>query len=98
MNLAMIILILLARLSGGAHAQRKVDLGDGTFYYQLPVQQDVTLERGSKNFDGLEHLLTGLHKGYPIKRSLVQFQDLPSNIGCEVSMRSTPTPRSMDAL
>lgn len=94
----MIILVLLALLSGGAHAQLKVDLGDGTFYYQLPVKQDVTLERGNENLDGLEHLITGLHKGYPLKRSLVQFEDVPSNIGCKVSMWSTPTPRPRVAL
>ena len=45
--------------------------------YKLRVTQDVTLERGSVNFNSLEYLIVSKHPGYPNKRSLVQFEDLP---------------------
>lgn len=46
------------------------------FYTTLQVGQDVTLERGSTNFNYLKYLIVGKHPNYPLKRSLLQFQQL----------------------
>ena len=43
---------------------------------RLQVTQDVTLERGSTNFNYLNYLIVGTHPGYPLKRSLVRFHPL----------------------
>ncbi len=48
----------------------------GAFDIRLQVTQDVTLERGSTNFNYLQYLIVGTHPGYPLKRSLVQFHPL----------------------
>jgi len=47
--------------------------------YKLKVVEDVTLERGSRNFNYLKYLIVGLHPGYayPKKRSLLKFEDIP---------------------
>ena len=42
------------------------------------MKQDVTLERGTSNFNCLVYLIVSKHAGYPNERSLVQFEDLPS--------------------
>ena len=55
------------------------DTGAGKVH-KLSVTQDVTLERGSQNFNSLEYLIVSKHPEYPNKRSLVQFEDLPSSI------------------
>ena len=47
--------------------------------YKLNLTQDVTLERGSQNFNSLEYLIVSKIPMYPNKRSLVQFEDLPSS-------------------
>ena len=47
-----------------------------TFYTTLRVGQDVTLERGTTNFNYLKYLIVGTHPGFPLKRSLVRFQPL----------------------
>ena len=54
------------------------DTGAGKVH-KLSVTQDVTLERGSQNFNSLEYLIVSKHPEYPNKRSLVQFEDLPSS-------------------
>ena len=59
-----------------AHDVKMPDTGAGK-EYKLRVTQDVTLERGSVNFNSLEYLIVSKHPGYPNKRSLVQFEDLP---------------------
>ena len=46
------------------------------FQTRLQVVQDVTLERGSTNFNYLRYLIVGTHPRYPLKRSLVRFQPL----------------------
>ena len=46
------------------------------FYTTLQVGQDVTLERGSTNYNYLKYLIVGTHPGYPLKRSLLRFQPL----------------------
>ena len=60
------------------HDVKTYDTGAGKVY-KLSVSQDVTLERGSTNFNYLEYLIVSRHPGYPNKRSLVQFEDLPSS-------------------
>ena len=54
------------------------DTGAGKVH-KLSVTQDVTLERGSRNFNSLKYLIVSKHPGYPNKRSLVQFENLPSS-------------------
>ena len=54
------------------------DTGAGKVH-KLSVTQDVTLERGSQNFNSLEYLIVSKHPEYPNKRSLVQFEHLPSS-------------------
>jgi len=49
--------------------------------YTLKVVEDVTLERSSVNLNYLPYLIVGLHPGYPLKRSLLKFEDLPRECG-----------------
>ncbi|XP_065906878.1 uncharacterized protein [Dysidea avara] len=49
--------------------------------HTLKVVEDVTLERGSTNFNYLKYLIVGLHPNYPKKRSLLKFEDVPSRCG-----------------
>ena len=36
------------------------------------------VERSTTNYNYLQYLIVGLHRGFPRKRSLLQFEDLPS--------------------
>ena len=54
------------------------DTGAGKVY-KLNLTQDVTLERGSQNFNYLDFLIVSKIPTFPNKRSLVQFEDLPSS-------------------
>lgn len=67
--------ILFALAVCYVHTYRIVDVGNGKIHI-LKVKQDVTLERGSTNFNRLPYLIIGRHPGYPLKRSLVQFENL----------------------
>jgi hypothetical protein len=49
----------------------------GSYIHRLSVTQDVTLERGSRNFNYLRYLIVGTHPNYPLKRSLLQFENVP---------------------
>ena len=49
--------------------------------YRLKVVEDVTLEGGTTNFNGLEYLIAGFHIDYLKKRSLLRFENVPS--GCK---------------
>ena len=51
-----------------------------TTTFHLKVVEDVTLERGTTNYNYLPYLIVGLHPGYPKKRSLLKFEDVPG--GC----------------
>ena len=75
---ACIVFIQLLAASQKVEAVTTSDLGSGTVY-TLQVVKDVSLERSTTNFNYLEFLIVGLHQGYPRKRSLLQFEDLPSN-------------------
>ena len=55
--------------------------------YKLRVTEDVTLERGSRNFNSLEFLIVGTHPYYPLKRSLMKFDNIPSE--CLLPLRAT---------
>ena len=55
--------------------------------YTLTVTKDVTLERGSTNFNYLPYLIVGTHPGFPMKRSLMQFQNIPSD--CLLPVQAT---------
>ena len=59
-------------------AVKTFDTGDGKVH-KLSVTQDVTLERGWQNFNSLKYLIVSKHPAFPNKRSLVQFEDLPSS-------------------
>ena len=61
-----------------AHDVKTYDTGAGKVY-KLSVTQDVWLEKGSVNYNSYEYLIVSKHPGYPNKRSLVQFEDLPSS-------------------
>ena len=54
------------------------DTGAGKVY-KLSVTQAVWLESGSVNYNSYEYLIVSRHPGYPNKRSLVQFEDLPTS-------------------
>ena len=75
MALLMAVLYLVPPPACGV---RTFDTGAGKVH-KLSVTQDVTLERGSQNFNSLEYLIVSKHPEYPNKRSLVQFEDLPSS-------------------
>ena len=55
--------------------------------YTLTVVEDATVERGFKNFDYLQYLIVGLHPDYPKKRSLLRFENVPSE--CTTVIRAT---------
>ena len=55
--------------------------------YNLGVTEDVTLERGNRNFNYLPYLLVGIHTGYPMKRSIMKFQNIPAK--CIVPLKAT---------
>ena len=74
-SLALLILLSL----GGTLGQ--TDLGPGIAVYKLKVVEDVTLESASTNYNYLQYLITSYHPGYPKKRSLLRFENIPS--GCK---------------
>ena len=74
-SLALLILLSL----GGTLGQ--TDLGSGIAVYKLKVVEDVTLESPSTNYNYLQYLITSYHPGYPKKRSLLRFENIPS--GCK---------------
>ena len=76
-------ILLVALLAPAAHGVTTYDTGAG-LVYRLGVTQDVTLESGSTNYNYLQYLIVSKHPGFPNKRSLVQFEDLPS--ACPVSL------------
>ena len=64
---------------GGVYGQ--TDLGPEITVYKLKVVEDVSLERETTNFNYLQYLLTSFHPGFPKKRSLFRFEDVPD--GCK---------------
>ena len=43
----------------------------------IKVTQDVWLERSYSNYNSYPFLLVGKHPAYPLKRTLMKFQDIP---------------------
>ena len=75
--MSVVILFMVALLVPSTQSVIRHDTGKGILYV-LGVTQDVWLESGS-NYNSYEYLIVSKHPGYPNKRSLVQFDDLPSN-------------------
>ena len=48
-------------------------------YLSLYLLQDVLLESSNRNYKNLQYLIVGKHPGFPLKRSLVEFQNPPSS-------------------
>ena len=74
---SLVKLVTIALLAFSSEGVKMYYTGEG-IEYRLDVTQDVTLERGSTNFNYLQYLIVAKHPGWPNKRSLVQFEDLPS--------------------
>ena len=65
--------VLLAPNSQGVY---NYNTGAGILY-RLNVVKDVCLERSTTNFNYLRWLIVAKHLGFPNKRSLIQFENLP---------------------
>ena len=72
-----VTVLVVALLAPTAQGVSTYDTGAGTLY-TLHVTQDVWLETASTNFNYKEYLIVSKLPQYPNKRSLVQFEDLPS--------------------
>ena len=73
--MALLMVVLAATPVRGVNT---FDTGAGTVY-KLSVTQDVWLESGNRNYNNYEYLIVSKIPEYPNKRSLVQFEDLPSS-------------------
>ena len=76
--IGVVIVLAVALLLPRVHCVTTYDTGKG-LVFKLKVTQDVTLERGSSNYNWLQYLLVSKHPQYPNKRSLVQFENLPDD-------------------
>lgn len=81
--LVLLSVLISALTCRDVHAEYLAYVGDGRFLYQLDVVQDVWLERSNANYNNLDSLIVGEHLGFPLKRSLLQFEDLPADSGCD---------------
>ena len=70
------LIIVSIGLFGGSVAQN--DVGAGTLY-RLNVVADVWLEQPTVNYNSYPWLIVGTHPEFPKKRSLLKFEDIPSN-------------------
>ena len=68
------VVMFLLNCSSVTNAQ--VDTGNG-YIYKLEATQDVFIY-DSSNYNFYDFLIVAKHPGYPKKRMLLQFQDLPS--------------------
>ena len=73
--MALLMVVLAAAPVRGVNT---FDTGAGTVY-KLSVTQDVWLESGNRNYNNYEYIIVSKIPEYPNKRSLVQFEDLPSS-------------------
>ena len=73
--MALLMVVLAATPGRGVNT---FDTGAGKVY-KLSVTQDVWLESGNRNYNNYEYLIVSKIPRYPNKRSLVQFEDLPSS-------------------
>lgn len=74
--LCSIVLIVFSINATVCFAQTNV--GAGTLY-KLKVVEDVWLEQSTKNYNSYQWLIVGNHIQYPKKRSLLRFEDTPSD-------------------
>lgn len=88
-NLGHLFLVSLSLLSTvwTASGYSCSDQGGGITSCRLDVVQDVTMESGSTNYNYLDYLLVAEHPGFPLKRSLLQFEDFEENSDCNVRMK-----------
>ena len=75
-----VAVIMLAIVAKETEAYRTYNTGRG-MVYRLGVTQDTTLEGSTQQLDYLQYLLVSKHPQFPNKRSLVQFENLPSACG-----------------
>ena len=73
--MALLMVVLAAAPVRGVNT---FDTGAGTVY-KLSVTQDVWLESGNRNYNNYEYIIVSKIPEYPNKRSLVQFENLPSS-------------------
>lgn len=69
---------LLMSLAPVTHCVTTYNTGAGILY-TLKVVKDVALETPTTNHNNLIYLLVSKHPQYPNKRSLVQFENLPTS-------------------
>ena len=69
-----VILISLSCVTVSAIFTRKT--------FRLQVTEDVWIERPTTNYNHYPWLLLGTHRGFPLKRSLMKFQNIP----CECTL------------
>ena len=55
--------------------------------FRLPVTEDVWIETSHGNYNNYPWLLLGTHPGFPLKRSLMKFQDIPRE--CSILYKAT---------
>lgn len=77
MAIGVAAILLMALLASVTHGVTVYNTGAGKLY-TLKVVKDVTLERSTTNYNNLIYLLVSKHPDYPNKRSLVQFENLPT--------------------
>lgn len=63
--------------------------GQGVSSCKVDEAQDVCLERPTTNFNYLDYLLVGKGTGFPLKRSLLQFEDFSTSTDCPTVRIST---------
>ena len=68
--------VIMFLLSCSSVTNAQVDTGNG-YIYKLEATQDVYIH-DSSNYNFYDFLIVAKHPGYPKKRKLLQFQDLPS--------------------
>ena len=77
-SVSVIALLMVVLAAPPVRGVKTFDTGVGTVY-KLSVTQDVWLESGNRNYNNYEYLIVSKIPEYPNKRSLVQFEDLPSS-------------------
>lgn len=85
----MTISVPLLRLFSPTSGYSCTDQEQGIFTCPLDVVHDVLLESATTNYDYLGYLIIARHPSYPLKRSLLQFENLQAssswtvrNAGC----------------
>ena len=74
--LIVVVTFAVVLLAPNSQGLGNYDTGAGLLY-RLDVVKDVCLERSTTNFNYLQWLIVAKHPGFPNKRSLIQFENLP---------------------